>query len=247
MELFGMLKKNKDKPKDSYLTTLSLEHSNWNEVFSACLGKMMAIQTACGELVVKDQNWNVDFSEGTIAFGSDQYPLQFLGSEAKNSNTWLWGWENINGFTDTLLTAANHAKQQGERWGLAPLTTAKLAIDEVLNGHNLSIVTCAMLEHACYYRGPHDGGAIFVAFSGVPHAVFAPVDALKFISLTSQCISQFQINHKLFVEGFLRWNHTSYQWNGQTLVAEFSQPLTIVFEQAGDNLRIASMNGMPTA
>lgn len=147
---------------------------------------------------------------------------------------------------DILLTAANHAKQQGEQWGLDSLTTAELPIDDVLNGHNLSIVTCAMLEDVCYYRGPHDGGAIFVAFSGVPQVVFAPVDALKFVSLSSQCICQFQINHKLFVKGFLQWNRTSYQWNGQTLIAQFSQPLAIVFEQVKDELRIATMNGVQT-
>ena len=58
----------------------------WNDVFSANLGKMMAIQIACGELVVKNKNWNVDFDKGIIAFGNDEYPLQFLGSEANSSN-----------------------------------------------------------------------------------------------------------------------------------------------------------------
>ncbi len=246
MGLFGKFKKDKGESGESYLDTLSFDHSDWVEVFSVCLGKMMAIQTACGELVVKGQDWNVDFSAGTISFGSDQYPLQFLGSEAKSSNTWLWGWENINGFQETLLTAAKHAKQRGEQWALTPLATPKLAMDEAINGHNLSIVACAMLEDTCYYRGTHDGGAVFIAFSKVPQEVFAPVDAHKFTSLTTQCIAQFPLNHKLFVEGFLRWNRTPYQWDGQTLVAKFSRPLTIAFEQTAQGSRIASMCGVET-
>ena len=68
----------------------------WNDVFSANLGKIMAIQTACAKYVVKNRNWNVDFDRGIISFGNDEYPLQFLGSEANSSNTWLWAWENIN-------------------------------------------------------------------------------------------------------------------------------------------------------
>ena len=35
----------------------------WNDIFSANLGKMMAIQIACAELVVKNKNWNVDFEK----------------------------------------------------------------------------------------------------------------------------------------------------------------------------------------
>ena len=35
----------------------------WNDVFSANLGKMMAIQIACAELVVKNKNWNEDFDK----------------------------------------------------------------------------------------------------------------------------------------------------------------------------------------
>ena len=59
----------------------------WNDIFSDNLGKMMAIQIACAEFVVKNRNWNVDFNKGIIAFGDDEYPLQFLGSEANSSNT----------------------------------------------------------------------------------------------------------------------------------------------------------------
>ena len=35
--------------------------ATWNEIFSANLGKIMAIQTACAKYVVKNRNWNVDF------------------------------------------------------------------------------------------------------------------------------------------------------------------------------------------
>ncbi|MFQ7355850.1 MAG: DUF6882 domain-containing protein [Coprococcus phoceensis] len=74
---------------------------------------MIAIQTACSEQVVKGQDWNVDFSEGVILFGNQKYPLQFIGSEATSSNTWLWGWENVNGFSEKIIQVATHAKVVG--------------------------------------------------------------------------------------------------------------------------------------
>lgn len=228
--------------QDSWIERLTIDKGSWFQVFSACLGKMMAIQTACSEQVVKGQDWNVDFSEGVILFGNRKYPIQFLGSEATSSNTWLWGWENINGFPDTITQLATQTKEIGERWKLEPLTTAEFTLDDTFNGHNLSIVACGLSDKYCYYRGPHAGGAIFVAFSGVPDGVFAPVDIHKFISITTQCIQQFRVDHKLFAEGFLSWNHTKYEWNGQTLMAHFEQDLKIEFEQVQDFWRICSIN-----
>jgi len=243
-DLFGKRRERQaDKPaaQELWLQQLSLDYSDWKQLFSACLGKMMAIQTACSELVVRGQDWNVDFSQGSISFGKQRYPLQFLGSEAKSSGTWLWGWENINGFPEELLKLAQRSKELGERWQLEPLTTAEFALDETFNGHNLSIVACGLAENYCYYRGPHAGGAIFVAFSGVPKEVFAPVDLQRFLSITTQCIQQFPVDHRLFAEGFLLWNRTPYRWQGQELVANFSQELHLQFEQVGDLWRISSI------
>ncbi|WP_338950913.1 DUF6882 domain-containing protein [Fusobacterium nucleatum] len=126
----------------------------WNDIFSANLGKMMAIQIACAEFVVKNKNWNVDFDKGIIAFGDDEYLLQFLGSEANSSNTWLWAWENINGFDDKIISLARSIKEKGEKINLEPLINAEIDITDELNGHNLSIVACGLADkNYCYYRG----------------------------------------------------------------------------------------------
>ncbi len=97
MRFWGKDRK-QDNRKNIWIEHLNIDTGNWFQVFSACLGKMIAIQTACSEQVVKGQDWNVDFSEGVILFGNQKYPLQFIGSEATSSNTWLWGWENVNGY-----------------------------------------------------------------------------------------------------------------------------------------------------
>ena len=217
----------------------------WNDVFSANLGKMMAIQIACAELVVKNKNWNVDFDKGIIAFGDDEYPLQFLGSEANSSNTWLWAWENINGFDEKIISLAKNIKEKGEKLNLEPLTNAEIHITDELNGHNLSIVACGLAdENYCYYRGPHSEGAIFVAFNEVDEKVFSPVNTRKFIDITMRCIQQFSLNHKLFIESFLDWNKNRYEWQENSIVAYFGkdEKLKIEFEKVKDNFRIKNIN-----
>ena len=216
----------------------------WNEIFSANLGKIMAIQIACAEYVVKNRDWNVDFDRGIISFGEDEYPLQFLGSEATSSNTWLWAWENINEFDDKIISLAREIKAKGEKLNLEALTTAEIDISDELNGHTLSIVACGLADkNYCYYYGPHSGGAILVAFDGVDEKVFTPVDAKDFADIVVRCIQQFPLNHKLFVESFLEWNKTKYKWKENTFIADFenSEKLEIDFEEKSELARIINI------
>ena len=217
--------------------------TTWNEIFSANLGKIMAIQIACAEHVVKNRDWNVDFDRGIISFGNDEYPLQFLGSEATSSNTWLWAWENINEFDDKIISLAREIKAKGEKLNLEALTTAEIDISDELNGHTLSIVACGLADkNYCYYYGPHSGGAILVAFDGVDEKVFTPVDAKDFADIVVRCIQQFPLNHKLFVESFLEWNKTKYKWKENTLIANFKDSkLEIDFEEKVELARITNI------
>ena len=219
--------------------------NTWNEIFSANLGKIMAIQIACAEHVVKNRDWNVDFDRGIISFGNDEYPLQFLGSEATSSNTWLWAWENINEFDDKIISLAREIKAKGEKLNLEALTTAEIDIVDELNGHTLSIVACGLADkNYCYYYGPHSGGAILVAFDGVDEKVFTPVDAKDFADIVVRCIQQFSLNHKIFVESFLEWNKTKYKLQGDTIIADFEKDgkLMIELEKIENNFRIKNIS-----
>ena len=219
--------------------------NTWNEIFSANLGKIMAIQTACAEHVVKNRDWNVDFDRGIISFGEEEYPLQFLGSESNSSNTWLWAWENINGFDENIISLAREIKAKGEKLNLEALTTAEIEITDELNGHILSIVACGLADKKyCYYRGPHSGGAIFVAFDGVDEKVFSSVSAKDFVDITIKCIQQFSLNHKLFVESFLEWNKTKYKLQGDIIIADFEKDgkLMIELEKIENSFRIIKIN-----
>ena len=218
--------------------------NTWNEIFSANLGKIMAIQIACAEYVVKNRDWNIDFDRGIISFGKDEYPLQFLGSEATSSNTWLWAWENISEFDDKIISLAREIKAKGEKLNLEALTTAEINISDELNGHTLSIVACSLADkNYCYYRDPYSDGAIFVAFDGVDERVFAPINAKDFADIVVNSIQQFPLNHKLFVESFLEWNKTKYKWKENTLIVDFenSQKLEIDFEEKSELARIINI------
>ena len=129
MGFFDKLKKTENTEKDIFDT---INKSDWLQVFSACLGKAMVIQNNAGKYVVKDRNWNVDFSQGYIAFGEDKYPVQFIGSESNSSNSWMWGWNNINNFPSQLITLANEMLDKGEEWSLDPLRVPQFDLNDIL-------------------------------------------------------------------------------------------------------------------
>ncbi len=223
----------KQYQKRSILSSgIEFKKDSWLDVFSMSLGKILANQLVCSELVVKDQDWQVDFDAGTISFGQDEYQLQFIGSESSESNTWLWGWENINGFPKEVILLAEQMKVIAEEWRLKPMQSAEFDLTDGLNGYHMAIVTAALSEDSvCFYRGLHVGGAVFIAFSPETREVFAPVDIERFVSTAMQCVQEFSVNHELFIQSFLFQNEIEYEWEDQSIIAHFDQDLQIDFDQ----------------
>lgn len=221
----------------------NIESGNFTQLFSACIGKTLANQIACSELVVKGQNWSVDFQKGIIAFGDSIFPVQFVGSESSVNNTWLWAWGNKSPLPDSVKVDAIKLKAMGEKYGFSQLTTVQLDIDEVITGHALSIVAAALHEeNVCYYRGPHANGAIFVIIKDLPGDVFKQVGCDTFIELVMKIIQQYELDHKVFIESFLLHNNCSYVWEGNVLAATFPEERK-VYVKLDECGRIASIGG----
>jgi len=228
--------------KSIFNANVTIQKNNWLEVFSACLGKVRANQVMCSELVVKGQNWNADLAGGTISFGNDQYQVQYLGNESESKGTWLWGWENINNIPQNVITLAEEMKCLGDSLGLEELTTAEIEISEILNGHTFATVVCGLSDkNICYYRGPHQNGAVFLAFSVTDSKVFQAIDAKTFMDVAMGCIQEAGVNHKIFIESFLYQNDTRFEWQGNSIIAHFKQDLKIEFECVDSNWRIINI------
>ena len=212
------------------------------EVFSAVLGKAMLSQTKLGELVVKGRNWGADLTGGTISFGDDSYPVQFIGNESTSSDTWLWGYENVNNYPESVISLAEQTKQKGEELGLEILTIPEIDLTDIFNGHLFGMLTCGLSdENICYYRGPHANGAVVLGVSGIDELVYADVDVQTFVDITMQSIQSFTVDHKIFIESFLYQNNTEYNFEGDNIIAHFGEDLKIKFEKLEGSLRIANM------
>lgn len=95
------------------------------------------MQTHFGALIA-DAEWEVDFTsdphltftsaEGTVLRGRPH----LLGSESNGQSTWLWGWENINEFPETVVGLAHEVRKFGAAEDVAELVAEELPLDEEL-------------------------------------------------------------------------------------------------------------------
>ena len=221
-----------------FLDKLGVDKSNWSELFSACVGKATLLQKRAFKLLVEGSNWQVDFDSGKIYFDGREFDMQFIGSESFSSNTWLWGYENINGFDERLLELANKAREFGEEFGLSAFNTPRFELDENFNGHTISMVLCTVFDEQNYYRIEYEGGAAYVAFRS--DMVFEePVLANELLSAINECLSTYELDHKILVKGLLLSCDMKFSESPNEIVANKNE-LSFKFDELNRLINISS-------
>ena len=221
-----------------FLDKLGVDKSNWSKLFSACVGKATLLQKRAFKLLVQGSDWQVNFDSGKIYFDGHEVDMQFIGSESFSSNTWLWGYENINGFDERLLKLANKAREFGEKFGLSAFSTPQFGLDENFNGHTISMVLCTAFDEQNYYRIEYEGGAAYVAFRS--DVVFEePVLANELLSVVNECLSSYELDHKIFIKGLLLSCDMKFSESPNEIVANKNE-LSFKFDELNRLINISS-------
>ncbi len=105
-----------------------------------------------------DDAWAADMTTGVFTFtapdgGTATCRLQFLGTAAPGPGTWMWAWQNVNGFPEAVLTAAESARRTGLREAAEP----ELPLAEDL-AHRLALAAKAVTGSFTHYSAPVGGG-----------------------------------------------------------------------------------------
>ena len=116
-------------------------------------------QARLAELVGTSE-WNVDFTSQSLDFETTP-PLSFkphlLGTESENRGTWIWSWQQLGYFPDSVVSAAIQARETGERDGLTELTTDELPLSESL-ARRLTLATKTISGLYAHYPLPAGAG-----------------------------------------------------------------------------------------
>ena len=70
-------------------------HPKLSHLFSLYAASTLDKQRTLMDLIGEKHRWDFDMKSGEIAFnGKHKFPVQIIGTESHQSNTWLWAWAN---------------------------------------------------------------------------------------------------------------------------------------------------------
>jgi hypothetical protein len=214
---------------------------SFTELFAQHVATGFARQLALSDLI-GDRDWQLDLGEGVATFGADlRFPIQLLGTESHGDGTWLWAWANTgSNLAPKVLQLVGWLRGYGHSNGIAELTEASFALDRA-DGHRLALLASG-LTGRCYFRGPYDGGAVFFHLEDVPAQVLAPVAPERALTVISEVLQAFPVDHRTFVLAFLQQQRWQVQATAEAITARHASgsDMRVDFDGLG---RISNIGG----
>ena len=206
------------------------------EALSENLGRVLAIQDNFNEKIFTGADWTVNLDDNTFSNAKEKYPIEFIGTAIlKENGETIWIWEDSSLATEIQATAGNNA--------IPILTYNSFELPKNMSANAFVSLACGILHDKIAFSGidyTEKGGMYYFVVSKLPETVFSPVGIKKFADITELAIKNYDIDHKIFVENFLEWNKTKYEWQGDKIIADFGNEdkLEIQFEKIEDKYKI---------
>lgn len=196
--------------------------------------------------LIGESAWRFDVPTGTLSFGDDiHWHAEILGTESEETQTWLWAWANTgSNLPAALVQASLEMKKLGEQHQIPELTEPQSALTEDVNGHVLSMIANGVCDADAYYRGPYDGGAVFLLIKDAkfPQPQESPLSRLA--TVFPQAISTFSIaDHRLALTSYLDGAGIAHVNEGNVVIVKEGKEtiLTATFDKQN---RLANLEAM---
>jgi hypothetical protein len=116
--------------------------------------------------LIGDHEWRLDTRQAKVTFAKRQvFDVYFLGTESSVSNTWFWADANQKShFPARSLEMCRTLRSIGREEGLVTFEADSFAFADRIGeptGHTLAMVAICLANASCYYRGPHETGAVY--------------------------------------------------------------------------------------
>ena len=164
----------------------------------------MLRQMKLSEWIQQFEQHVVNVREGTIAFDSRvTLPIHMIGTVSYSSGAWVWAWANEeSSFSDSIVVESLKVKAYGEQHGISELTTPRYSLND-FNGHVLGLFAAGICDNRVYIPAPNNDLEVyfFVENTGIDFSTPTPPETV--ISVISQVIAGFDVDHRIFVESFL--------------------------------------------
>ncbi|MBE6152718.1 MAG: hypothetical protein E7166_00630 [Firmicutes bacterium] len=218
---------------------------NYMDLLSVCLGQGKARQKKFIEYLGDnaDKDFSVDVPNAKLTIGSLTFDIEFIGSSSQSDGTWLWADANRS-FMKEHTQTVKQLYSIGKKYNIKEFLEAKSQLSTEITAHNMSKIACILLSNnLCYYAGTDSGITLSMFVKNLPSSIYEPIDTIKFNTIVLECISSYNINHKLFVQSFLEMNKciVSFEDNKTIGTWENGNKYIVEFDENG-RVKNANMN-----
>lgn len=196
--------------------------------------------------LIGEHLWELDLDAGTIRFDGRTFPFQVLGTESDNTLTFLWAWANEQTeIPENLLASSLKLREWGRTEGVAEFITPSVDLDKA-DGHMLAMISSVVANMSCYYRGPYEGGAVYLLITGPEIDSQPSFDVASFIARLTALAASYDFNHRRAVTAYFKAKSLPLVEQGPVIAArlERGESVTTEFDEAG---RCVAVNGNPVA
>lgn len=197
-----------------------------------------------------DDAWAADMTTGVFTFtatdgGTATCRLQFLGTAAPGPGTWMWAWQNVNGFPDGVLTAAESARRTGLREAAEP----ELPLADDL-AHRLALAAKAVTGSFTHYSAPVGGGTrAWFLLDDADLALPAPSVPRVVRTLSEGLLSVTVVDHRRAVASYAsaRGLPAAEDGTGAVVLDVPDGTVTVRFDERGRIAGISASSPRPAA
>ncbi|MFW0107505.1 DUF6882 domain-containing protein [Rothia sp. P7181] len=160
--------------------------------------------------------WSVDFSAPSFTLQSDssvKLTPYLLGTESENRGSWIWSWQELGHFPDSVVSAAIQTRESGAQHSIGELTTDELPLTE---GIARQVTLAAKALTGIYAHYPVTAGA------GVKAWILLDGDALELEAPTINRMGRVMaqalqtntaVNHQRAVDSYARLRGAHIAWD----------------------------------
>ena len=159
--------------------------------------------------VLGRRSWQFDATRSTLTFAEQGLePLvaraHFVGSAAPGPGTWLWAWQNLNGYPEATVGLATRVRDLGEQYGVGELTRAEIPLDPTLP-ERLVLAAKYLTGVYSHYSGPVAGGTRALLLMEHPAFVLpAPTRASALGAVGDALAGGLVVDHRHAVQSYAR-------------------------------------------
>lgn len=195
---------------------------------SVCLGRTYVVQSRLEKISTSSPKSRVELNNCSIYFEDNKYDIQLLGFQ-NLQKVWIWGWNETTDLPEELFNFANQIKDFSEVYFVDYARRTNYVPNEEGFIRDMTATMCSLFDDYVSIRVPAEKGGLYLAVRATEE-LLAKADLETFIGISNHCVKNVKMNHRLFFEGFLLWNETPYEYDGNAIIAKFDRDVRIEFE-----------------